>query len=77
MGSRRDLTQYRQEAGAGQGWGKGRNWQDQALGPHGSMEGDGSWEDLKQGQGSYLVLSLRPCSQEQPSSSQCPARSKK
>lgn len=37
----------------------------------------GSWEDLKQGQGSYLVLSLWPCSQEQPSSSQCPARSKK
>ena len=29
------------------------------------------------GQGSYLVLSLRPRSQEQPSSSQCPARSKK
>lgn len=31
----------------------------------------------EEGQGSYLVLSLWPCSQEQPSSSQWPARSKK
>lgn len=48
-----------------------------ALGPHCLMEPGRIPRHLRQGRGSYLVLSLRLCSQEQPSSSQCPARSKK
>lgn len=36
--TRGDLTQDREKMGAGQGWGRGGKWQDQAPDPHGSME---------------------------------------
>lgn len=51
-------------------------WEGPAVGPHGSVGQPGSPGLLRWNRDSYLVLSPRLCSQEQPSSSQC-ARSKK